>query len=68
MADRARRAEARAQRGQEAVDALAAVEDPIKNDEDSDDDEEMGLFVFLRDEYVVLRWRWIQGCGSIWLM
>ena len=41
MADRARRAEARAQRRQDAVDALAAVEDPT-NEEDSDDNEEMG--------------------------
>ena len=41
MADRTRRAEARAQRQQGAVDALAAVEDPM-NDEDSDDHEEMG--------------------------
>ena len=41
MVDLARRAEARAQRWQEAVDALAAVEDPM-NDEDSDDNEEMG--------------------------
>ena len=39
MADRTRRAEARAQRRQEAVDALVVVADPI--DEDSDDNEEM---------------------------
>ena len=38
MADHARPAEAWAQRRQ---DALAAVEDPM-NDEDSDDNEEMG--------------------------
>ena len=41
MADRARRAEARDQRRQEAVDALVLVEDPM-NEEDSDDNEEMG--------------------------
>jgi len=40
MADRSRRAEARAHKRQEAVDALAAVEDPMDG-EDSDDDEEM---------------------------
>jgi len=40
MADRARRAEARAQRRMEAAHALAVTEDPI-GDEDSDDDEEM---------------------------
>ena len=41
MADRARRAEDRAQRRQEDVDALAAVEDPFNN-EVLDDNEEMG--------------------------
>jgi len=40
MADRARRAEARAQRRQEAVEALVVGEDMI-NDEDLDDNEEM---------------------------
>ena len=40
MADRARRAEARAQRRQDAVDTLASVENPI-DEEDSDDNEEM---------------------------
>ena len=41
MAHRARRAEARAQRQQGAVESLAAVEDPI-DEEDSDDNEELG--------------------------
>ena len=69
MADRARRAEAWAQRWQEAVDALVVVENPIGDEEDSDDNEKMVryLCVFLREEYEVLRWRlrwhWIQGCG-----
>ena len=40
MADRARHAEARALRRQEAVGALAAVEDPI-DEEDLNDNEEM---------------------------
>ena len=40
MADRARCANARAQRRQEAVDVLAAVSDPIDED-DSDDNEEI---------------------------
>ena len=40
MADRARHTEVWAQRQQEAVDALAVVEDPI-GEEDSDDDEEI---------------------------
>ena len=39
MADRARRAEARVQRRQEAVDAVAL---DLINVEDSDDNEEMG--------------------------
>ena len=39
MADRARRAEIRAQRRLDAVDALAAVEDPIGDETYSDDNE-----------------------------
>ena len=118
MADRARRAKARAQRRQKAAEAVVAGQERV-NEEDSDDNEEIeevpvrfpqrmargpavapqlaldpgmwmnmvnvkppnlpdleiesmkkwkkNLFVFLREEYVVLRWRlrwrWIQGCG-----
>ena len=40
MADRARRAEARAQRRQEAAEAVVAGQDMV-NEEDSDDNEEM---------------------------
>ena len=40
MTDCARRIEAQAQRRQKTVDVLAAVEDPI-NEEDSDDNEDM---------------------------
>jgi hypothetical protein len=39
LVDRARCAEARAQRRQEAVDALVAGEDMRVNDEDSDNEE-----------------------------
>jgi len=54
MADCARCAQDRAQRRQEAVDALAAVEDPI-DEEYSDDDEEM------EEEHVRVPQRIVRG-------
>ena len=41
MADRASRTEAQAQRQQDAIEALEAVEDPIGEEDDSDDNEEI---------------------------
>ena len=71
MADRARHTEVWAQRQQEAVDALAVVEDQI-NDEDSVNNEELEktpVRVPQRKERVLrwrLCWRWIQRCDYIW--